>query len=204
LAKGINMDVNENIKGAIECDEVLTVKYHGGSKPGTVRQILPIQILDDGKVRVKCYATNTNKVFVINKIEIVDDSLRNSEVNWSDVSEKKYQSIEEAYQEHGDDLKAMGWHIVFTNDPPNDVIIEIFDYFKNGKIRKTPAGFLRFEEFETEYCLDTDKFIMSSNKRARPYSCHSPDGNNGTFSKLVKCVDRFLIGAQNEAPNKRN
>jgi hypothetical protein len=198
------MDVSENIKGAIECDEVLTVRYHGGSKPGTVRQILPLQILDDGKVRVRCYSTNSSKVFVIDKIEIVDDSVRSKEINWSDVSEKKYLSIEEVYQEHGDDLKSMGWHLVFTNDPPDDVSIKIYDYFKNGKIKKTHSGSLSFEEFESEYCFDTGEIITSSKKRARPYSYHSPDLNNGTFAHLAKCVDKFLIGAQNEAPKSNN
>jgi hypothetical protein len=84
------MDVSENIKGAIECHEVLTVKYHGGSsKPCSVRQIHPLQTLDTGKVRAKCLSSNSVKVFMIDKIEIVDDSLRDSDISWSKVVEKK-------------------------------------------------------------------------------------------------------------------
>jgi hypothetical protein len=197
------MDVSENIKGAIECDEVLTVKYHGGSKPGSVRQIHPLQILDARKVRAKCFSTNSVKVFMIDKIEIVDDSLRDSDISWSKVVEKNYESIEEVYEEHASALLAMGWHVVLDTDSTEQIRINIYDYFKNGKLRKTPSGSLSFTEFETEYCFETGEIIITTNKRAMPFSCHSPDGNNGTFSKLVKCVDRFLAGAQNEAPNKR-
>tara|TARA_R110002012_G_scaffold311186_2_gene520517 strand:+ start:3866 stop:4462 length:597 start_codon:yes stop_codon:yes gene_type:complete len=196
------MDTVENIKGAIECGEVLTVKYHGGSKPGTIRQIHPLHILDDGKVRVKCLSTNSNKVFMLSKIELVDDSLRNSANTWDKIQPKTYSSIEDVYEEHSAALIKMGWHVVLNNEATDKMSIEIYTHFKNGKLRKKPAGILSFTEFDTEYCCDSDKFVKSSNKRARPYSCFSPDGNNGSFSSLVKCADKFLLGAKLAAPNK--
>jgi predicted DNA-binding transcriptional regulator YafY len=54
---------------AIETGEVINIKYHGGSQPGSIRQISPISVNGDD-VRARCLATNRVKVFKISKMEI--------------------------------------------------------------------------------------------------------------------------------------
>ncbi|WP_342807810.1 hypothetical protein [Alteromonas sp. M12] len=197
------MDVSENIKGAIECDEVLTIKYNGGSKPGSVRQVLPLQILEDGKVRAKCLVTNRAKVFLIDKIEIVDHELRNSEQSWENTKVKFYSNIEEVYFEFKNKLEALGWHVVYENELENGNALHVYDRFKNGNLKKSPAGTLSFSEYVIEYDDETGKPYLTSKKRKIPYTFYAPNGDGTRLSSLAKCVDRFIAGAIEEAPNNK-
>lgn len=62
------------LQEAITTGEVLRIRYEGGSQPGAERDISPIS-LKEGKVRARCYSSNAVKLFVIDKITILDQRI---------------------------------------------------------------------------------------------------------------------------------
>ena len=57
------------LKESIETGETLRIIYHGGSQPGTVREIVP-QSIKGEKLRAFCIGSGASKTFIISKIEI--------------------------------------------------------------------------------------------------------------------------------------
>lgn len=64
------MDLRESLTLSATAGEILTIVYHGGSQPGTKRQIVPIEIRRDA-LSAMDLSTNKRKQFSINKIEII-------------------------------------------------------------------------------------------------------------------------------------
>ncbi|MCQ0986428.1 hypothetical protein [Jiella marina] len=63
-------DVRSMIAAAIGTGEVLSIRYHGGSRPGSLREILPIKIESDAKLRARCTTSGAVKQFLFAKIEL--------------------------------------------------------------------------------------------------------------------------------------
>ena len=62
--------VFEIVSGAMSRKESIGIIYHGGSNPGSYREILPLKITLKGKLQAKCLASNAVKLFVFDSIEI--------------------------------------------------------------------------------------------------------------------------------------
>ena len=59
------------IQKAIDGSERIKIIYHGGSRPGAMREIIPHSIIGP-KLLAHCLASGLEKTFFLNKIEIVD------------------------------------------------------------------------------------------------------------------------------------
>ncbi|TEA27694.1 hypothetical protein [Candidatus Schmidhempelia bombi] len=83
------MTISEYLLKAIESGEVLNIIYHGGSKPGGIRTIIPRSTEDDA---LKAVDTEQNRVksFSISKIEILD---KNNEIIKFDIDEKQTNKV---------------------------------------------------------------------------------------------------------------
>jgi predicted DNA-binding transcriptional regulator YafY len=66
------------LQETIGTGEIIKIRYHGGSHPGTVREILPMKI-DDKYLKTYCMTTKELRTFKIDKIEIAS---ANEEVNY--------------------------------------------------------------------------------------------------------------------------
>jgi hypothetical protein len=75
-------NVDELIAPSIETREVLIVRYNVGSQPGTIREIVPIEIIGI-KLQAKCLTSKSTKSFVIEKLEIPDKAASASDKSWS-------------------------------------------------------------------------------------------------------------------------
>jgi hypothetical protein len=64
------MDIEKRLKEAAEAGEVITVVYHGGSQPGTKRDISPIKV-SKTEVLARCLVTGQPRSFRLSKLEIV-------------------------------------------------------------------------------------------------------------------------------------
>lgn len=62
--------LEDPIRRAIQYGEVLRIRYHGGSQPGTIREIAPTS-LKNGLMRATCVLSNSPKNFRIEKVEIL-------------------------------------------------------------------------------------------------------------------------------------
>lgn len=67
--------IEAQILRAIPYGEILRIRYHGGSQPGSIREIVP-KSLKKGLVKAVCVTSNAFKSFRLEKMEIVpiDDS----------------------------------------------------------------------------------------------------------------------------------
>ncbi len=64
--------VSALLSSAIGTGEVISIIYHGGSHPGSVRDMLPLNLYED-KVWALCVHTNTKKSFKLSRIELIEE-----------------------------------------------------------------------------------------------------------------------------------
>jgi hypothetical protein len=170
-----------DIVEAISTGEILTVVYHGGSQPGTKRQISPIKITT-GKVYARDLVSGSVKWFAIEKLEIVDaDSpvppyrLNARELDKSDFLPFLSAKIEE--------LKSLGWHIELS-----DLSVSAHRPYKNGKIRKGADTGIHFR----------------AEAAKRPWYVWGPGLESAkTFSDLASAISAFIDQATKYAPTSR-
>ena len=70
----------DKIKKAIEGSERLKIIYHGGSSPGTMREIIPRSIRDN-KLIAYCLASDLDKTFFLDKIQIIEEYAQGDDKN---------------------------------------------------------------------------------------------------------------------------
>jgi hypothetical protein len=70
----------DKIKKAIEGSERLKIIYHGGSSPGTMREIIPRSIRDN-KLIAYCLASDLDKNFFLDKIQIIEEYAQGDDKN---------------------------------------------------------------------------------------------------------------------------
>jgi hypothetical protein len=179
------MTISEYLLKAIESGEVLNIIYHGGSKPGGMRTIIP-RSAGGGALRAVDVETNRVKSFSIKKIEILDEK---NEIIKFDIDEKKIEefqslTIERIYELYKDTLEGFGWQAFLENgmdDYWNEITyITLYDSFKNGKPRAHPSV-----------------YIYQTKSKYKPFGVGSVRMETRTYSSLKKALTVFLEEAQN-------
>ena len=175
---------------ACKTGEVLTIKYLGGSVPGSVREIQPRKI-DLKKIEAFCLKSNSSKTFVIDKIEILESiDLQNEKFKTTDSFSNLFQ-LNEYYLESG--FKQKDWLEVIDNNS-----FYIFKKFKNGNPMKTPFISIDFEEFSNDYTFNQYFDKKETEKRkTRPWVLRIKDKTTRTYSSLNTCAQQFLLEIQN-------
>jgi len=191
------MITREKISEAIAGSEIIKIIYHGGSQPGTAREISPIKINGD-KVRARCYAANAVKVFSLEKMELIDLD-DNTIPTWQAGRKAKaaYQQINDVLTKHEEQLLSWGWVVESSPD-----CISLHRRFKNGKVRK--GSDLSLDHTEYDYLIDVGdngEAIEVPVKKARPWSVYGKAG--GSYKHLDRAAAKFLELAAMYAPDKR-
>jgi hypothetical protein len=96
------------LQEAIGTGEVVKIKYNGGTKPGSVREIVPKEIAED-KLLAHCLSADMDLTFSIYKIEIASAS---EKVNFDDPPDTLMEVLKDLYFENKDELKRHGWRII--------------------------------------------------------------------------------------------
>ncbi len=188
----------ERLSKAIESEETLKIIYQGGSQPGTLREIIPLNINKD-KVWAKCLKSNSVKCFVIDKIIIIEKEEGSNIPEWKLglTQFKHYISLEDFFDKKKTLLNELGWYVKKGKD-----FISLHRRFKNGKVIKHPDVSLWFEEINYYYYVDTSgrerKKILG--KRQRPWVVRGKNQNTRTFSTLDKAAKVFIEWAKLLSP----
>lgn len=189
----------ERLKVAAKAGEVVRIIYHGGSQPGTVREIYPIRVATL-EISARDLATDIVKTFKLAKIELVDDVTDAPEYDaaHSDISEPA--GIIEALDGKHSELENLGWHVAFSEDEAS-----VYRFFKNGKPRKTADVSLSYDEFVTDLFVDDDGELHEDARHStRPYRVDSLRFASGrTFGKLSRAAALFLEEAHGLAPQQQ-
>lgn len=191
------MGISQLIQQAIDTSDEIRIIYHGGSQPGSVRNIIPIALTDD-KLRARCMASGKTKTFVINRIELPDDSLSSSVPRWQ-AGQKfhSFNTIANLFDTMRDTLEGMGWFIEH-----DEAHIALHRYFKNGKARKAINVLISFEEFKFDHALGIDNEWHEANKqkRPRPWSVFAAPNHHSSFKEFEAAALRFMEWAAKLAP----
>jgi len=193
------MDTIQTIESSIEAGEVLVVAYHGGSKPGTVREIAPIS-MRNGKVRARCYSSNAVKTFIAEKIEILNSLQDKPSEKWeaSIVPYSDCESISSFIENDRSDLEKLGWFVQCSQDDH----AQLFRYFKNGKLRKTSDIDISCNEYTYDLVYGADGVERKENyrKSKRPWVVRAKGSTTSSFSILHKAITKFIDHANILAP----
>ena len=200
------MQVRTRIRQSIGTGEVIGIIYHGGSQPGTFREITPIQA-DDEKVRAHCHTSHVVKVFLIEKIELRDieptaDDLSN---RWDPrrTRHPKFITIDDAFAALRSDLEALGWHVTRDTDEEGERI-DLREFFKNGKLRKNYSASLVYQSTATRLVVNEEGELTreATGPRTRPWIVRSKQFKSAkTYADADKAIELFLEEARKQAPN---
>jgi hypothetical protein len=134
------MDVKERLERAGEDGEVLTTIYHGGSQPGTVRQISPTDLSDDN-VWAFCHVENKAKMFKASRIELCDDE-RAGTLPWAQPPRQERQPVDlAAALTSYVPVEAAGWHVKVS-----EASVSVHRRGGGGKPEKRGAVTIRFKQ----------------------------------------------------------
>jgi len=181
-------NLKQILVSASETGEIISIKYHGGSQSGSIRQISPISVRNDD-VRARCLATNQVKTFKLSKMELEQSSeLLKTYIPGKKVSEPN--SITEALEEHKELFFNLGWKLVIGKEEAG-----VYRTFKNGKLRKTPDVHIQYHEFTYDYTDwdDDGNEVEYTKPSVRPWYIRSNPANQGTsFKKLSSAIEKFI------------
>jgi len=141
------VSAEDRLREAIKYGEILKVIYHGGSQPGTLREIAPISI-KNGKVSARCYTSNAVKSFALEKIVIVEGEAQPHAAEWQPrlVKPEQYGSISELLENQKELLVQLGWHIEHDNNH-----LSLHRKSKTGKPLKGPDISLYYSDVSLDY-----------------------------------------------------
>jgi len=196
------MSIVKRLREAADAGEVIKVIYHGGSQPGSIREIIPISI-SNGKVRAMCYTSNAEKTFFISKIELYNSGEGSNETMWNPdlVSTPKFAGLHEFHELRTSELNNLGWHI---NNEDNS--LSLHRRFKNGKPLRGSDVSLDYEEYTYDSVVYGEDDIRQENlrKRQRPWVVRAKHMETKTYGKLDKAAELFMEQAKLLSPNKNN
>jgi len=192
------MNTEDRLLEAIQSGEVVKIIYHGGSQPGTLRDIAPISI-KNGKVRARCLLSNTTKMFVVDKIEIAESEIHPEATEWQLGAEpsQQYDDISCLLNKKRDFLIGLGWHIEASPDS-----LSLHRCRKNGSPLKGSDVSLNYEEYTYDLMADEDGNLHKENwrKRQRPWTVRGKKQNSKALSGLDNAAATFLEWAYELAP----
>jgi hypothetical protein len=194
------MSVIETLRSSIRTGEIVTIVYHGGSNPGAHREVFPIQILvGDEKVRARCISSGTTKVFIVDKISIVNsDGVL--ELAKDVTQHKSYKTIQDLLTNVELQLKDKLLHIDYADD-----YLQVHKVWKNGKPQKGTIIELVFSEHysESEYDFETNSIVDIIKVRNRPWCINGSLAKTNSFKDFDKAA-RYLLEELNRITSKGN
>jgi hypothetical protein len=195
----MNESIRDVLAQAAKNGEVIRIVYHGGSQPGTVREIIPIEVTETA-LRARDDSSRQAKVFKLAKIRIPDsiETLPNYDPNYQEPPEPTG-LIGDLLKDRIDQLHDLGWHVELSENR-----ITLHTFFKNGKPRRGFIVGLWYEEYSITYCVDLDG-QQEEERRPSPRPYHVSSMNPGAerhFGKISKAISLFLEEGARLAPTK--
>lgn len=201
-----------SLTNAIENKAKLKIIYNGGSKPGTIREMSPIAIIENGeKLRAKCHTSNAVKVFVVAKISIIENS---GEIIGSlplPSPPKSYIDIDDFLSIETKNLESLGWFVKKETDIKESTYGECI-YLTLHRIRKN-GNPLKGDDVSiiyTEYSYDLMFFggdeseIQNRKKRTRPWAVRGKNLETATFSRFDRAIELFIKYAKKLSPKEQS
>ncbi|ECZ4839224.1 BRCT domain-containing protein, partial [Salmonella enterica] len=171
---------------ATDAGKRISIIYHGGSNPGVVRDIIPRSINENFTLQAVDLNSNSSavKLFAIENIEVqglerllIPDALNPRKNKHEITSDIKFNSIGDVHLALKDTLEGMGWYVATYEKNGLCSRLDVCNFFKNGKPRKSPVVTLYYEP----------------ENKTRPYVCKCREISlANTYSNLDHAASIFL------------
>jgi len=186
-----NADIFDLIQDAIAKKLSIKIRYGGGSHPGTVREISPIEIKGE-KVRARCHSSHAVKMFFIHKIKVPDHPHIFHE--WSD--KPRYTSISDLLEQIKKDLEYLGWHVNYEKGEDTESI-SLNRKFKDGVPLKTVDAQISYSKYHYKSDIDPYTFetLSSEPKKIindRPFCVWGKDHSSKGYKYFDKAAAYFI------------
>lgn len=173
------MDVFEYLAKAADENRTVQIAYHGGSRPGTVREIVPRKVthLEVLAIDLASHRTKTFKLERIEPIEAGVDFVPPAPPT------KEPESLKMGVGLLVTELEGLGWYVELDDEHAS-----VHEYFKNGNPKKGAfASIWRFTD-----------------NKARPWYVSSKElVQTRCYGSLGKAIALFMDHARRFAPTPR-
>ncbi len=192
-------NIIEILQSAIDTGNAVTIIYNGGSKPGQARELIPLS-LNGENLSAREPTSRRAKTFKIQKIASAalqsGEAAKNPEAIPAPPKSELVPNFG-SFEEYAIFLKEKLKGTVF-NVSEAENYFSVFEFFKNGKPRKTPSASIQYIDRSTEtvFNFETGEFEEQKREltgRERPWRVDSKRLSEGkTFSQLQSAVELFL------------
>ncbi len=202
--------LREILARAARTGEVLRIVYHGGSQPGTVREIVPIDVTDT-EMRARDFAGHQEKLFKLAKIEIPDPATNPPE--WIAPCPPEIEiscSIKVAFEGRRRHLESLGWRVELSKNS-----VALYGRSGVGDVQENPDMRLDFEKPPCDHVIALIAGLEGvrteerdeERRGARPFRFYNRrDGERRQFGgmryfgKMSSAISAFLSEATANAP----
>jgi hypothetical protein len=190
--------IRDTLSAAVGTGNAVRIIYHGGSQPGSVRDVVPIST-SVYELRARDVTSGIAKTFKLAKIELPGEGVSRPKYDPENIPEEVEGTIWEVLCDERPSLEAFGWHVVIE-----DHCVSLARYFKNGKPRKTPDVQLVYDEYIVEYGMNIDGGEYEHRRKSkRPYRVTSCGfATVRAFGNMSKAVSLFRSEAATHAPSR--
>jgi len=202
------MSTESRLREAAETGEIAKIRYHGGSQPGTLREIAPIAV-KGSKVRARCYTSDAIKTFLVEKVEIVEFSKKGDHWEKGRFPVAKYENLYQLLNEQTEFLSELGWHIE-SDLVGDEQSITLHRRFKNGKPLKGCDVSLSYEKYAYDMVVDWESDAEEleatpqiTGERKRPWSVSAKNETTKSYGSLDKAAALFIEWAEKHAPAEK-
>jgi hypothetical protein len=186
--------VRDVLEAAAGTGELIRIVYHGGSQPGSVREITPLTVSETETIAMD--DSGVRKTFKLAKIEIANPAA-------------SYPAYDAALSPEPEDtrpvgvvlaaavgeLEDKGWRVEVSQD-----CVSLFRRFSDGTPEKNTSLQLYFTEFTCEIFMELDG-SESQRRSALPYHVHSCRlGRTVSFQKSSRALEAFWAEARAISP----
>jgi hypothetical protein len=183
------IEIRERLESAADAGEMVSIIYHGGSRAGIARRVLPVRVTEDAVWAIEADGEQ-RKQFKLAKIELAPEGVEAR--NLSDEPAEGPANLEDALTPYLADLEASPW--VLVREPSHAALL---GRFKNGKLRKRPKLSISYQEpsttrHETDWKTGEQVVVerpLTGNER--PWSVWGP-GGSWQYKKLSSALQRFM------------
>jgi hypothetical protein len=193
------VELRERLKSAADAAEMVSIIYHGGSRAGIARRVLPVRVTEDAVWAIEADGEQ-RKQFKLAKIELAPEGVEAK--NLSDEPSAEPATLDDALAPYVRELEAAPW--VLVREPSHTAL---YGRFKNGKLRKRPQlsiSYLEPSNIRRETNWETGEKLLVErplNGNERPWSVSGP-GGSWQYKKLSSATQRFMAEFRAMAGNR--
>lgn len=183
------MNIFEEIENYYKNGEILKFVYNGGSQPGTVREAI-ITSLNNENIKARYIDSRLSKEFKMDKIEIYNDILhKNLKIYIAGQKENKYINYQDIVDIHSDLFKEKELILNIEKDS-----FALFQYYKNGNLKKSPVIALEYHEFiyNEYYDIEDNSFKSDKYKSEKPWCLKIKGKTTRNYKHFEKAVETFI------------